>query len=65
MQNTTELRNKLGEVFKDLKEKKITTDEARSLVGVTNSIIKSALAESEYNRFLGKREVIPFLKTEE
>ena len=65
MKNSTELRNELSKVFKKLKKKKITTDEARASIGITNSIIKSALAESEYNRFLGKREVIPFLKTKE
>ncbi len=64
MKNTTELRNELSKVFEKLKKKEITTDEARSFVSMTNSMIKSALSESEYNRFLGKRESISFLKTQ-
>lgn len=64
MKNTTVLRNELSKVFERLKKKEITTDEARSFVAMTNSMIKSALSESEYNRFLGKREPISFLKTQ-
>ena len=64
MKNSTELRKELSKVFKKLKSKKITTDEARASVGITNSIINSAIAETNYNKFLGKRTVIPFLQTE-
>jgi len=65
MKNTKELRSELSNVFKQLQDRKITTDEARASVGITNSIINSAIAESNYNKFLGKRTVIPFLKTKE
>lgn len=65
MNNTTELRKELSKVFKNLKSRKITTDEARASVGITNSMINSAMTESNYNKFLGKKTVISFLKTDE
>lgn len=63
MTNTTELRNQLIEVFKDLKKRKIDTTAAKSMVALSNSILKSASVEADYNKFLGEKSPIDFLKT--
>lgn len=63
MTNTTELRKNLIEVFEDLKKRKIDTAAAKSMVAVSNSILKSASIEADYNKFLGEKNTIEFLKT--
>lgn len=63
MDNTTELRKQMIEVFNDLKKRKIDTSTAKSFVGVCNSILKTASVEADYNKFLGNKKEISFLKT--
>jgi len=63
MKNTTDLRNELVDVFADLKKRKIDTGAAKSMVALSNSILKSASVEADYNKFLGKKSEIEFLKT--
>ena len=63
MKNTTDLRNELIEVFDDLKNRKIDTGSAKSMVALSNSILKSASVEADYNKFLGSKSEIEFLKT--
>lgn len=63
MKNTTELRSELAKVFVQLKERKINTDEARSFTSISNSMVKSAIAEGNYNRYLENNSPIPFLAT--
>ena len=63
MKNTTELRGELIIVFNDLKARKIDTGTAKSFVAISNSILKSAAVEADYNKFLGRKEEINFLKT--
>jgi len=64
MKNTTELRKELVTVFQNLKNRKIDTASAKSMVAISNSILKSAGIEADYNKFLGKKEQIEFLKTQ-
>jgi len=63
MKNTTELRRELSKVFQDLKDRKINTDEARSFTSISNSMVKSAIAEGNYNKYLENSSPIPFLAT--
>ena len=65
MQNTTELRNELTKSFNDLKEKKTDVTTVKALVAITNNVLKSAYIEADYNKFLGLRTEIKFLKTPE
>jgi hypothetical protein len=64
MKNTTELRKELVTVFQNLKNRKIDTASAKSMVAISNSILKSAGIEADYNKFLGKKDQIEFLKTQ-
>jgi len=63
MKNTTDLRNELINVFEDLKKRKIDVGSAKTMVAVSNSILKSASVEADYNKFLGSKDKIEFLKT--
>lgn len=63
MKNTTELRDELNKVYQDLKSNKIGVDQAKAFVAITNSMIKSVQKEAEYNKFLGEKAPIDFLKT--
>jgi hypothetical protein len=63
MKNTTDLRNELVKVFTDLKARKIDTTAAKSMVALSNSILKSASVEADYNKFLNTKNEIEFLKT--
>jgi hypothetical protein len=63
MKNTTDLRNQLIEVLNDLRSRKIDTTAAKSMVALSNSILKSASVEADYNKFLGSKDQIDFLKT--
>lgn len=63
MENTTELRKELVQVFTKLKNRKIDTQAAKAFVGISNSILKSAATEADYNKFLGEKAEIKFLKT--
>jgi len=63
MKNTTDLRTELIDVFNDLKKRKIDTGAAKSMVALSNSILKSASIEADYNKFLGNKDQIEFLKT--
>ncbi len=54
MKNTTDLRNELVKVFKDLKARKIDTGAAKAIIGLSNSILKTATSEADYNKFLGR-----------
>lgn len=64
MKNTTELRSELVTVFKNLKNRKIDIASAKSMVAISNSILKSAAIEADYNKFIGKKDEISFLKTQ-
>lgn len=63
MKNTTDLRNELIKTFADLKKRKIDTTSAKAMVAVSNSILKSASLEADYNKFLGSKSKIGFLET--
>jgi hypothetical protein len=62
MENITDVRNALIEVYKDLKAKKIEIEQAKTMVTTANSIIHTALVELDYNKFTGKHTEIEFLK---
>jgi hypothetical protein len=64
MKNTTEMRNELVNVFANLKNRKIDVTTAKSMVAISNSILKSASTEADYNKFLGRKHEIKFLKTQ-
>lgn len=64
MQNTKDLRDEMVKVFQDLRDEKISTKTARSMVAVGNVILKSAAVEADYNKFLGLKKEIGFIKTQ-
>ena len=51
------------EVFKDLKNRKIDTKSAKTMVAVSNCILKSTSIEADYNKFLGRKDKIDFLES--
>ena len=63
MKNTTELRNEMVTLYEDLKSKKVDVQTVKAGVAISNSMLKSASLEADYNKFLGKRDVIEFLRT--
>jgi len=63
MKNTTELRDQLVSVFLDVKKRKLDIVSAKVMISAGNSILKTAVAELEHNRFLGKKKEIKFLTT--
>lgn len=65
MKNTSELRKEMIEVFQDLKNRKIDTKAAKTMVAVSNCILKSTSIEADYNKFLGRKDEIDFLKTDD
>jgi len=63
MKNTTELRDELVQTFKHLKARQIDIQAAKTMVAVTNSILKSASLEMDHKKMTGDEEDIQFLKT--
>ena len=63
MKNTTDLRNELVSVFEDLKAGRIDVKQAKAFTAVSNSMLKAVSTEADYNKFLGKKTEIDFLKT--
>ena len=63
MKNTTELRDSMVQLFEDLKSKKVDVQTAKAGVAISGAMIKSASLEADYNKFLGVRTEIDFLKT--
>ena len=63
MENVSKLREEMVEVFKNLKARKIDVHQAKAFVGVSNSILKTASIEADYNKFLGEKKKIKFLES--
>jgi len=61
MKNTTELRNELTKVFKDVKAKKMNLNTANSLIRTSQTMLNSAKIQLQQNKFLGIEEKINFL----
>lgn len=63
MKNTSDLRKEMVKVFEKLRDSEIDTLVAKTMVATSNSILKSLAIEAEYNKFLGLKDRINFLKT--
>tara|TARA_R110000803_G_C11859937_1_gene307014 strand:+ start:506 stop:706 length:201 start_codon:yes stop_codon:yes gene_type:complete len=63
MKNTTELRKKLSRLYNEVNSGKKEVQTAKSLVSISNTILKAAKNEMEYHKHLGDDEEIEFLKT--
>ncbi len=63
MKNTTELREELGKMFKELREGTLDLKEAKAAVAMCNTMVKSAIGQFDYTKFTGDKASIPFLKT--
>ena len=63
MKNVTELRIELAEVFKEIKARTLTVQEAKNLIAATNVMMKSATAELEYNKFTEQKKKIMFYES--
>lgn len=63
MENTTELRKELNDLYAEVKAKTIDYKTARSLVSTTNAMLSSAALEMEHSKMVGDKRVIQFLRT--
>ena len=63
MKNTTELREELINVLNELRNNKIDVQTAKTIVGTSNAMLKSAALEMEHSRMTGEKTPIKFLKT--
>jgi hypothetical protein len=67
MKNTTEARNALSDVYKKLFDKSshgTTRGEAHLATKIIETMVKSAKAELDQNKFLGRKVQVEFLATE-
>jgi hypothetical protein len=65
MKNVSELRSVLSDILNKVKTGKIDTKSAQTIVGLSNSMIKSAALELEHLKFTKEKKQITFLKTQE
>lgn len=63
MENTTEVRAELKTLYSDLKQKKVDHKTAKTMVSVTNSMLKSAALEMDHSKMIGDKREIKFLAT--
>ena len=63
MKNVKDLRNELIDVFAQVKSNKIEIKQAKAIVAVSNSILKSTQLELDHSKLIGSRKAIDFLKT--
>lgn len=61
MNNATQLRNDLAEIFDQLRVGDIETKQASELANIAGKMISSAKAQLEYYELTGDRPNIPFL----
>lgn len=64
MQNTTELREQLVNVFEGVKSGTINVSKGKTLVAASNAILKSAQLELEQNKLTGTKKIVKLLKTQ-
>jgi len=62
MKNVTDLRTELVSVFSAVKSKKMELSKAKSLVQTSHAIMKTAIAELNYNKHMGTKKKIKFLE---
>lgn len=65
MKNIKDLREELIDLFDLLKEGKIKTRDAKEIINCSGKIILSAKTELDYNKYVGKKQVIGFLEVDE
>jgi len=63
MKNTTELRDELVQTLKKLKDRKLDIQTAKTIVGISNALLKSASLEMEHSKMTGDIKDIKFLQT--
>lgn len=63
IENITSLRNEVGDVFIELRQKKIEVHEAATLAKLADTMISSAKVEVDYNKFNNNPTRIKFLET--
>jgi hypothetical protein len=61
MEDITEVRKALVDVFRKVQNKSMDIDQAKMLVTTANSIIHTAAIQLEHNKFTGSTAEIPFL----
>lgn len=64
MKNTGELRKVLADTLRQVKSGKIDRKDAQAIVGLSNSMIKSASLELDHLKYIKQEKEIPFLKSE-
>tara|TARA_R110000868_G_scaffold246665_1_gene503243 strand:- start:84 stop:284 length:201 start_codon:yes stop_codon:yes gene_type:complete len=65
MKNVNELRKNLSEIFEQLQNKSISTNEAAELANLAGKMISSAKVQIEYYALRKESPVINFLKSED
>jgi hypothetical protein len=63
--NVKELRNELIGVFEDLRNRKVSTKDAKELINCAGKIIMSAKAEMDYLKYTKSKKTIDFLESDE
>ena len=58
--NNTDLRRDLTEVYNKLRSHEIGIEEAKQVANVAGKVIKSATAQLEYNKYVGSKKAIDF-----
>ncbi len=65
MKNVNELRENLSNIFEQLQNKSISTNEAAELANLAGKMIASAKVQLEYYSLRKESPVITFLKSED
>jgi len=65
MKNVNELRERLSNIFQQLQNKSISTNEAAELANLAGKMIASAKVQIEYYSLRKESPVINFLKSED
>lgn len=65
LNNIKHLRTEIGNVFMDLREKRIDVHDAATLAKLADSMISSAKVELDYNKFSNTPSKISFLEQNE
>lgn len=62
MQNINGLIEDLKEVYKEVREEKMSQKKALTLTAVSGKIIYASVAKMKYNELMGNRTIIKFME---
>lgn len=62
IENVTDLRNDLMDVYNAVRNKEIGLSEAKEVANVAGKILSSCKVQMEYNKYVGSKDSIHFLQ---